>query len=148
MKNSLTKSKYAHVDRSKLTKEQRLELARQEKEEAKEKKGKGKKGHMTIDEILAQKKAEEDELRKKDTFQHLIEGGDFDHLSGDAQYHVRETEQTVEAISGVVGDLKSMAVQMSDTLDAQNAQIDAMTEHTVQTNVRMKKTRTKVRREF
>lgn len=152
MQNSLTSSKYEHVDRSKLTKEQRAELARKEKEE-KEKEKKGKKGDkkggkMTIEDILAQKKAEEEEQRKKDTFQHLIEAGQFDHLSSDAQYNIRETEQTVDAIATTVKDLKGMAVQMSNTLDEQNALIDELQTSATNANAKMKKTRAKVRREF
>ena len=81
MKNALTSSKYEHVDRSKLSKDQRLELARLEKEEREREAAKGKKGKKgekkkTIDDILAEKKAEEEEARKKDTFLHLIEGGE------------------------------------------------------------------------
>jgi hypothetical protein len=81
MKNAMTSSKYEHVDRSKLSKDQRLELARLEKEEKERAAMKGKKGKKgtekkkTIEEILAEKKAEEDEARKKDTFQRLIESG-------------------------------------------------------------------------
>mmetsp|Transcript_174 Transcript_174/g.342 ORF Transcript_174/g.342 Transcript_174/m.342 type:complete len:128 (+) Transcript_174:682-1065(+) len=113
------------------------------------KKGKkGKEEKLTIDEILAQKKAEEDELRKKDTMQHLIENGDFDHLSSDTQYNMRETEQTLDAIQGAVKDLHGMAEQMSVTLDEQNRLIDELSTTTTQTNARMKKTRMKVRREF
>ena len=44
-------------------------MARQEAEQKKGKKGKKDKGKLTIDDILAQKKAEEEEARKKDTFQ-------------------------------------------------------------------------------
>mmetsp|Transcript_175 Transcript_175/g.344 ORF Transcript_175/g.344 Transcript_175/m.344 type:complete len:102 (+) Transcript_175:761-1066(+) len=94
------------------------------------------------------KKAEEDELRKKDTMQHLIENGDFDHLSSDTQYNMRETEQTLDAIQGAVKDLHGMAEQMSVTLDEQNRLIDELSTTTTQTNARMKKTRMKVRREF
>eukprot|EP00009_Paramoeba_aestuarina_P005564 CAMPEP_0201516828 /NCGR_PEP_ID=MMETSP0161_2-20130828/8074_1 /ASSEMBLY_ACC=CAM_ASM_000251 /TAXON_ID=180227 /ORGANISM="Neoparamoeba aestuarina, Strain SoJaBio B1-5/56/2" /LENGTH=442 /DNA_ID=CAMNT_0047914113 /DNA_START=52 /DNA_END=1380 /DNA_ORIENTATION=+ len=151
MKNSMTKSKWDHVDRKNMSAEQRLEFARQKEEERKNKGKKGKKGKeekLTIDEILAQKKAEEDELRKKDTMQHLIENGDFDHLSSDTQYNMRETEQTLDAIQGAVKDLHGMAEQMSVTLDEQNRLIDELSTTTTQTNARMKKTRMKVRREF
>jgi chromosome segregation ATPase len=153
MRNGLTSSKYEHIDRSKLTKEQRAELARKEKEEREKNEKKDKKGKkgdkkLTIEEILAQKKAEEDEARKKDTFQHLIESGQFDHLSGDAQLKMRETEQTIDAISGTVKDLKGMAVQMSNTLDEQNALIDELQTSATNANAKMKKTRAKVRREF
>jgi len=103
---------------------------------------------LTIEEILAQKKAEEEEARKKDTFQHLIESGQFDHLSSDAQYNVRETEQTIDAIAGTVSDLKSMAVQMSVTLDQQSVLIDDLQVSATNANAKLKKTRAKVRREF
>jgi len=148
LKNGLTSSNYSHVDRSKLTKEQRADLARQEKEDREKGKKKKQEKKKTIEEILAEKKAEEDELRKKDTFQHLIESGQFDHISSDAQFKIRETEQTIDAIALTVGDLKSMAEDMSHTLDQQNVLIDELQVSAINANARLKKTRAKVKREF
>jgi hypothetical protein len=69
-------------------------------------------------------------------------------LSSDAQYNVRETEQTIDAVAGVVTDLKGMALQMSDTLDRQLIQIDQLQASAANANVNLKKTRGKVKREF
>tara|TARA_R110002050_G_scaffold82317_3_gene176368 strand:+ start:8 stop:379 length:372 start_codon:yes stop_codon:yes gene_type:complete len=122
--------------------------------EQEEKKNKGKKGKgkgeqkMSIEDILAAKKAEDEERKKQDSFQHLIESGQFDHLGAETQYNVRETEQTITAIGDTVKDLKGMAVQMSNTLDDQLLLIDQMSTKTTNNNARIKKTRQKIQREF
>ena len=103
---------------------------------------------MSIEDILAAKKAEDEERKKQDSFQHLIESGQFDHLGAETQYNVRETEQTITAIGDTVKDLKGMAVQMSNTLDDQLLLIDQMSTKTTNNNARIKKTRQKIQREF
>lgn len=136
IKNSLTSSKYEHSDRNKTNNKENSNI---------DILGKKK---MTIDELLEQKKLEKEQEKKKNTFQQLIEYGQFDHLSSDSQYQMRETEQTIDVISSTVHEIKGIAVLMSDNLDEQNKLIDELQSSTSNSNSKIKKMRSKIKREF
>ena len=143
--NKMFKSKYSEAERQKYIPP---DIVQEELDASDEDETPFPTRKKTIVDLLAEKKMNEEKTKNQDTFLHLIEDGQFDQLSTDSQFKVRETEQTISSIQGVVGDLKAMALQMGETIDEHNDMIEALNEESARTNVHLNRARKQVRRAF
>lgn len=86
-----------------------------------------------------QRLKEEKEGRVSDMYQ-----ADFSMLSDESQTKIKQTDQALDAIGGLVDDMKVMALEMGDELDEHNERLKILDSSIARASSRMKNTNAKI----